>query len=141
MQTPESESTPFADAHSGGVGSSSEHDMDPSLPPSSGSVGSREVEPEVTGDSEGRRLSNESQPAQSQITLYVMHAITFCIYTYLFILLRQSFVASNPLDALPEMEHTHELTSNDLFVKDAFLVFRALCKLTMKPLNNERFVV
>ncbi|KAG9219328.1 hypothetical protein CCMSSC00406_0001738 [Pleurotus cornucopiae] len=30
-----------------------------------------------------------------------------------------------------------ELTVNDLFIKDAFLVFRALCKLTMKPLNNE----
>jgi hypothetical protein len=25
-----------------------------------------------------------------------------------------------------------------LFIKDAFLVFRALCKLTMKALNNER---
>lgn len=33
-----------------------------------------------------------------------------------------------------------ELTANDLFIKDAFLVFRALCKLTMKPLNNERLV-
>ena len=26
----------------------------------------------------------------------------------------------------------------ELFVKDAFLVFRALCKLTMKPLLTER---
>lgn len=44
------------------------------------------------------------------------------------------------VDAPPteEMEHhSHELTMNDLFIKDAFLVFRALCKLTMKPLNNE----
>ena len=31
-----------------------------------------------------------------------------------------------------------ELTTNDLFIKDAFLVFRALCKLTMKSLNPER---
>ncbi|KAF7355292.1 Protein transport protein sec71 [Mycena sanguinolenta] len=31
----------------------------------------------------------------------------------------------------------HELSINDLFIKDAFLVFRALCKLTMKPLNTE----
>ncbi|KAH9853654.1 hypothetical protein C2E23DRAFT_822161 [Lenzites betulinus] len=30
-----------------------------------------------------------------------------------------------------------QLTTNDLFIKDAFLVFRALCKLTMKPLNSE----
>jgi hypothetical protein len=34
----------------------------------------------------------------------------------------------------------HHLTLEDLFVKDAFLVFRALCKLTMKPLNTERSV-
>ncbi|GJJ07601.1 hypothetical protein Clacol_001804 [Clathrus columnatus] len=31
----------------------------------------------------------------------------------------------------------HHLTDKDLFVKDAFLVFRALCKLTMKTLNTE----
>ncbi|CAA7259735.1 unnamed protein product [Cyclocybe aegerita] len=50
----------------------------------------------------------------------------------------QSFEASNPLDSLPEISHdVHQLTLDDLFVKDAFLVFRALCKLTMKPLNTE----
>ncbi|KIY51634.1 Sec7-domain-containing protein [Fistulina hepatica ATCC 64428] len=31
----------------------------------------------------------------------------------------------------------HVFSQHDLFVKDAFLVFRALCKLTMKPLNTE----
>ncbi|KAJ6613490.1 hypothetical protein B0H10DRAFT_2048736 [Mycena sp. CBHHK59/15] len=59
-------------------------------------------------------------------------------------------VRENGVDAEPQViaqkasEHendaheTHtELTVNDLFIKDAFLVFRALCKLTMKPLNNE----
>ncbi|THG97613.1 hypothetical protein EW026_g4418 [Hermanssonia centrifuga] len=30
-----------------------------------------------------------------------------------------------------------EMSINDIFIKDAFLVFRALCKLTMKPLNPE----
>jgi brefeldin A-inhibited guanine nucleotide-exchange protein len=30
------------------------------------------------------------------------------------------------------------MSTNDLFIKDAFLVFRAMCKLTMKPLNTER---
>jgi len=34
----------------------------------------------------------------------------------------------------------NRLTQRDLFVKDAYLVFRALCKLTMKPLNQERSV-
>jgi len=32
------------------------------------------------------------------------------------------------------------LSDQELFVKDAFLVFRAMCKLTMKPLNNDRYV-
>ncbi|KAG6896931.1 hypothetical protein C0992_005196 [Termitomyces sp. T32_za158] len=49
----------------------------------------------------------------------------------------QNFETANPLDTLPEAEHSHNLTINDLFIKDAFLVFRALCKLTMKPLNTE----
>ncbi|ETW75585.1 hypothetical protein HETIRDRAFT_107881 [Heterobasidion irregulare TC 32-1] len=31
----------------------------------------------------------------------------------------------------------HTMTINDLFLKDAFLVFRSMCKLTMKPLNSE----
>ncbi|KAL4081834.1 hypothetical protein V8B97DRAFT_2031217 [Scleroderma yunnanense] len=40
--------------------------------------------------------------------------------------------------ASPENGHTQRaLTAQDMFTKDAFLVFRALCKLTMKPLNNE----
>jgi len=29
------------------------------------------------------------------------------------------------------------LTEQEMFIKDAFLVFRALCKLTMKPLMSE----
>lgn len=43
----------------------------------------------------------------------------------------------------PDDEHETfipEMSTNDLFIKDAFLVFRALCKLTMKPLNAERYV-
>jgi hypothetical protein len=41
-----------------------------------------------------------------------------------------------------ELDHAShkELSINDLFIKDAFLVFRALCKLTMKPLNTERYL-
>lgn len=32
------------------------------------------------------------------------------------------------------------IPTDELFVKDAFLVFRALCKLSMKPLVTERYV-
>jgi len=49
---------------------------------------------------------------------------------------RDTFERSNPIDAVLEVEHG--MTTHDLFIKDAFLVFRALCKLTMKALNNER---
>ncbi|KAF8450474.1 hypothetical protein L210DRAFT_3386076 [Boletus edulis BED1] len=42
------------------------------------------------------------------------------------------------LDARTDSPHAHaELSTQDMFIKDAFLVFRALCKLTMKPLNTE----
>ena len=33
------------------------------------------------------------------------------------------------------------ISENDLFIKDAFLVFRALCKLSMKPLGADRCVL
>ncbi|TRM68092.1 hypothetical protein BD626DRAFT_480767 [Schizophyllum amplum] len=50
----------------------------------------------------------------------------------------ESFEAANPHDAVPSNgAFPHQLTTQDLFIKDAFLVFRALCKLTMKPLNTE----
>jgi brefeldin A-inhibited guanine nucleotide-exchange protein len=42
------------------------------------------------------------------------------------------------LDIQTESIHAlAELSAQDMFIKDAFLVFRALCKLTMKPLNTE----
>jgi brefeldin A-inhibited guanine nucleotide-exchange protein len=137
MATPESEHIRFANDRSGDIESSSEHGMLRSLPLLSDLAESHEVEPEVTNNIKGRKLPDEPQ---SQTTLYVMHTFALRDYTQNSAL-RQSFEATNPLDSLPEMEHTYELTSNDLFVKDAFLVFRALCKLTMKPLNNERYVV
>ncbi|KAI5122163.1 hypothetical protein M0805_007062 [Coniferiporia weirii] len=50
----------------------------------------------------------------------------------------QAFEGHNPNDHLAEGGYpTHAISTNDLFFKDAFLVFRALCKLTMKNLNTE----
>ncbi|KAF9259484.1 Sec7-domain-containing protein [Marasmius fiardii PR-910] len=43
----------------------------------------------------------------------------------------------DPRALTPDINGHRQLTRTDLFIKDAFLVFRALCKLTMKPLNNE----
>lgn len=44
-------------------------------------------------------------------------------------------------DGIPEGDREdigHDMSVHDMFIKDAFLVFRALCKLTMKTLNTER---
>ena len=41
-------------------------------------------------------------------------------------------------DGVPEGGLLSYVSANDLFIKDAFLVFRALCKLSMKPLGVER---
>lgn len=37
-----------------------------------------------------------------------------------------------------DKEPIQPISTNDLYIKDAFLVFRALCKLSMKPLGAER---
>lgn len=44
-----------------------------------------------------------------------------------------------PSEAGDDDDSNRRLSTNDLFIKDAFLVFRALCKLTMKPLTPERW--
>ncbi|CAE6422038.1 unnamed protein product, partial [Rhizoctonia solani] len=52
----------------------------------------------------------------------------------------EMFEQPNPNDALQTVisgPFTRPISSNDLFIKDAFLVFRALCKLTMKPLGSD----
>ncbi|KAH8105009.1 Sec7-domain-containing protein [Phellopilus nigrolimitatus] len=50
----------------------------------------------------------------------------------------QAFEGHNPNEHFAENIYpNHAISTNDLFVKDAFLVFRALCKLTMKNLNTE----
>jgi brefeldin A-inhibited guanine nucleotide-exchange protein len=53
------------------------------------------------------------------------------------------FEAPNPNDDLKtgiSGPSSRPISNNDLFIKDAFLVFRALCKLTMKPLGSDRCV-
>lgn len=55
----------------------------------------------------------------------------------------ETFEKPNPNDEVPEhdvdveVDEPRAISDHDLFLKDAFLVFRALCKLTMKPLNTE----
>ncbi|CAG8473492.1 8719_t:CDS:10 [Cetraspora pellucida] len=40
-------------------------------------------------------------------------------------------------DTVSTLEQTNTVNRDDLYVKDAFLVFRALCKLSMKPMSAE----
>ncbi|KZS97559.1 Sec7-domain-containing protein [Sistotremastrum niveocremeum HHB9708] len=52
----------------------------------------------------------------------------------------RSFEKPNPNDNLGDGDNVsllRQMSTYELFVKDAFLVFRALCKLTMKPLATE----
>ncbi|ETW75591.1 hypothetical protein HETIRDRAFT_391221 [Heterobasidion irregulare TC 32-1] len=48
---------------------------------------------------------------------------------------------ASSLPSTPAQGHhappAHTMTINDLFLKDAFLVFRSMCKLTMKPLSSK----
>jgi brefeldin A-inhibited guanine nucleotide-exchange protein len=65
--------------------------------------------------------------------------VTLFIFSNLHI--GETFEGPNPHDNVPETDPDvpeRQLDEKDLFIKDAFLVFRALCKLTMKPLNTER---
>ena len=43
-----------------------------------------------------------------------------------------------PPDDIDSERMTRDLSIQDMFTKDAYLVFRALCKLSMKPLITER---
>jgi brefeldin A-inhibited guanine nucleotide-exchange protein len=47
--------------------------------------------------------------------------------------------ATPPPDDLDTERVVRDLTPRDMFIKDAYLVFRALCKLSMKPLITERY--
>ncbi|GAA99731.1 hypothetical protein E5Q_06434 [Mixia osmundae IAM 14324] len=49
----------------------------------------------------------------------------------------QSMEARQSFEGVSERETGPFLSTNDLYIKDAFLVFRSLCKLSMKPLGSE----
>lgn len=54
---------------------------------------------------------------------------------------RASIERRKSFDGVPEGGPIQYISTNDLHIKDAFLVFRALCKLSMKPLGADRCVV
>ncbi|KAF9569079.1 Sec7-domain-containing protein [Agrocybe pediades] len=89
--------------------------------------GSNEHLEKAVHEGQGEHEGDEAQPTEAVGTPATKPALTL-----------QSFETDNRLDSLTEAHHgSHQLTLDDLFVKDAFLVFRALCKLTMKQLNTE----
>ena len=49
----------------------------------------------------------------------------------------QSFEAKNSFEGVSDRDAGPFFSTNDLYIKDAFLVFRALCKLSNKPLGSE----
>jgi brefeldin A-inhibited guanine nucleotide-exchange protein len=53
---------------------------------------------------------------------------------------RASFEGASERDTAARLMQQSAMSQQELFVKDAFLVLRALCKLSMKPLTAERCV-
>lgn len=51
---------------------------------------------------------------------------------------RATLESRRSFDGVTEGGPIQFISTNDLYIKDAFLVFRALCKLSMKPLGAER---
>ena len=51
---------------------------------------------------------------------------------------RASFEGASERDTGASLMNQAHMSEGELFVKDAFLVFRALCKLSMKPLGSDR---
>ncbi len=62
-----------------------------------------------------------AEPAEEKVTLQMLER-------------RKSFEGANERDTLSSLG---PISANELFVKDAFLVLRALCKLSMKPVGAE----
>lgn len=57
---------------------------------------------------------------------------------------RESFEKRNSFDGVSEKDAIGQagiMNIQDYYVKDAFLIFRAFCKLSMKPLGAERYLL
>ncbi|KAI0082485.1 hypothetical protein K474DRAFT_1585733 [Panus rudis PR-1116 ss-1] len=82
-------------------------------------------------------VASQSDPPQGQEHPYVLCPLS--TKDDLICLSRPSEAAHNELlpEEVQDTDLIRHMSTNDLFIKDAFLVFRALCKLTMKPLNSE----
>ncbi|KZT13092.1 Sec7-domain-containing protein [Laetiporus sulphureus 93-53] len=80
---------------------------------------------------------NGSAPEQSHDVPYVPNLDGHCQNAKPVIREPSETAASETFHENEAYAAPRQLSTNDLFIKDAFLVFRALCKLTMKPLNTE----
>ncbi|KAI0248451.1 hypothetical protein BJV78DRAFT_1235950 [Lactifluus subvellereus] len=93
-----------------------------------------------TSEAPASRISSEVEPSTTSVSQEERNEQDVPVST------SSEATEFSPADPeLPEHEESHMngsnnhrlLTTRDLFLKDAFLVFRAMCKLTMKPLNAE----
>lgn len=104
---------------------------------SNGSSASSLRQLDDTVESESTTDVELSEAAEAEKCVSCVNCLSESLYL-LSILRIEPSVNSN-IDSSSETSHgIHKLTQRDLFVKDAYLVFRALCKLTMKSLNTER---
>lgn len=74
----------------------------------------------------GDEIEKEAEPVE-RVTLQTLES-------------RASFEGASERDTTASLMQQNSMSQQELFVKDAFLVLRALCKLSMKPLGPERCV-
>jgi len=78
-------------------------------------------------DSAAREVQKEAEQPAERVTLRTLEN-------------RASFEGASERDTVASLMQQSAMSQQELFVKDAFLVLRALCKLSMKPLTAERCV-
>ena len=84
-------------------------------------------------------VSIEKDPSEEPVTLCVTSLI-LCECCADASSCRASIESRKSFEGVPDRGPLLYISTNDLYIKDAFLVFRALCKLSMKPLGADRCV-
>lgn len=81
----------------------------------------------IAADGKGANGGSEEAPPAEKVTLRTLES-------------RASFEGASEKDTGAKLMAQSQMSQAELSVKDAFLVLRALCKLSMKPLGTERYV-
>ena len=96
------------------------------------------VEPATESAVDEDSAPTEREPSEEPVTLSVLVLTAVCALQADTARCRESIENRKSFEGVPERGPLQYISTNDLYIKDAFLVFRALCKLSMKPLGADR---